>query len=148
MVELFRPRMVHHHDSLVYQQQQHLQQQSGSTEAIIHRKIEGIQMLIDPQHGNTTPEEQQTKTVITINPAVKKHWESQIKIIREAPRDVSKLREILKVKQEDYEKAEDSEEIERLVPEIEMLKFVLSLVRREEKEERRKPTVSKIELQK
>jgi len=32
------------------------------------------------------------------------------------------------MKQRQYEKAEDSEDVERLVPEIEMLKFVLFLV--------------------
>jgi hypothetical protein len=36
----------------------------------------------------------------------------------------------LKAKQKEYEKAEDSEDIERLIPEIEMLKFVLHLVYR------------------
>jgi hypothetical protein len=35
----------------------------------------------------------------------------------------------LKAKQEEYDKAIDSEDIERLVPEIEMLKFDLFLVR-------------------
>ena len=65
--------------------------------------------------------------VIQINPAMKKHWVSEIKILRDAPRDANKL-EILKVKEDEYEKAEDSEDIERLVPEIEMLKFVLFLV--------------------
>jgi hypothetical protein len=44
---------------------------------------------------------------------------------------------ILKVKQKEYEKAEDSEDIERLVPEIEMLKFVLFLVSRNERKEER-----------
>lgn len=36
----------------------------------------------------------------------------------------------MKAEQEEYEKATDSEDIERLVPEIEMLKFVLFLVSR------------------
>ena len=64
---------------------------------------------------------------------MKKHWQSEIEILREAPRDEKKLREILKVKQKKYEKVEDSEDIERLVPEIEMLKFVLFLVCRNER---------------
>jgi hypothetical protein len=54
---------------------------------------------------------------------------SEIKILREDPRDPEKLRKILKAKQKEYEKAEDSKEIERLIPEIELLKFVLFLVR-------------------
>jgi hypothetical protein len=53
---------------------------------------------------------------------------------RNAPRDEKKLRETLKVKQEEYEKATDSEDIERLVPEIEMLKFVLFLVCRNQQQ--------------
>jgi hypothetical protein len=36
----------------------------------------------------------------------------------------------LKVKQKEYEKAEDSEDIEKLILEIEMLNVVLYLVRR------------------
>jgi hypothetical protein len=36
---------------------------------------------------------------------MKIHWESQIRILREDPRDEKKLREILKVKQKEYEKA-------------------------------------------
>jgi hypothetical protein len=59
-------------------------------------------MLIDPQHSNTTPEEEEAKAVITINPAVKKHWEPQIRILLEAPRHEHKLRAILKVKQKEY----------------------------------------------
>jgi hypothetical protein len=54
---------------------------------------------------------------------------SEINILREDPRDPEKLRKILKAKQKEYEKAEDSKEIERLIPEIELLKFVLFLVR-------------------
>ena len=68
--------------------------------------------------------------MIEISLAAKKHWELEIKILREAPRDPAKLREILKAKQKEYEKAQDSEDIERLIPEIEMLKFVLFLVSR------------------
>jgi hypothetical protein len=65
---------------------------------------------------------------------MKKHWEPEIKILRDAPRDADKLREILIIKQKEYEKAEDSEDIERLVTETEMLKFVLFLVRRDHQE--------------
>lgn len=45
---------------------------------------------------------------------MEKHWESEINILREAPRDEKKLRQILKAKQEEYDKAIDSEDIERL----------------------------------
>ena len=70
-----------------------------------------------------------TKAVIEISLAAKKHWELEVKILREAPRDANKYREIIKVKQEEYEEAEDSEDIERLIPEMEMLKFVLYVYR-------------------
>ena len=73
--------------------------------------------------------------MIEISLASKRHWELQIRTLQEAPRDPEKLRKILKVKQKEYEKAEDSEDIERLVPEIEMLKFVLFLVCRNLKNE-------------
>lgn len=56
--------------------------------------------------------------VIQINPAMKKHWESEIKILQEAPRDPHKLGEMLKVKHEEYEKAKLADEIQPLVTEI------------------------------
>jgi hypothetical protein len=59
---------------------------------------------------------------------IKGHFQLEIKILRESPRDEKKLSDIIKVKQEEYEEAQDSEDIERLVPEIEMLKVVLFLV--------------------
>jgi hypothetical protein len=52
-----------------------------------------------------------------------------------APRDEKKLREILKVKQKEYDKATNREDLERLIPEIEMLRFVLFLVCRNETKE-------------
>ncbi len=111
------------HDSLV-------PQLPDSTEAVIQRTIEGIQMMMKPyksQRGGDG-EEDAEKAEIRINPAMKVHWESKIKILQDSPRDADKLREILKVKEEEYDKAQDSEDIERLVSEIEMLKFVLFLV--------------------
>jgi hypothetical protein len=101
-----------------------------STELIIRRTIKGIQKIIRPyesKEGETPP-----VTVAQINPAMKKHWESEIKILRSAPRDPEKLREILIIKQEEYEKATHIEDIQDLVTEIEMLKFVLFLVCRNE----------------
>ncbi len=79
----------------------------------------------EKEKGATT-----TEPRIEISLATKRHWELEIKILREAPRDPEKLRKILKAKQKEYEQAEDSEDIERLIPEIEMLKFVLYLVSR------------------
>jgi hypothetical protein len=61
---------------------------------------------------------------------MKEHWKSEIKILREDTRNTGKLRQILKAKQKEHDKSGDSEEIERLVTEIEMLKYVLFLVRK------------------
>jgi hypothetical protein len=58
----------------------------------------------------------------------------QIRTLQDAPRDPEKLRNILKVKQKEYDRAKDSEDIERLVPEIEMLQFGWFLVCRRKKE--------------
>jgi hypothetical protein len=54
----------------------------------------------------------------------------QLRALQEGPRDPEKLRKILKEKQEEYDKAENSEGTERLVTEREMLRFVLFLVSR------------------
>jgi hypothetical protein len=105
----------------------------GSTiENAIKKTIDGIQSLLNPLN-NMTPEEEEIEekmAVIKISEATQKHFNLQTKILQDAPRDPDKLREILKEKQKEYEKAEDSEDIERLVTEIEMLKYVLFLVNR------------------
>jgi hypothetical protein len=105
----------------------------GSTiENSIKKTIDGIQTLLNPLN-NMTPEEEEMEekmAVIKISEATQKHFNLQTKILQDAPRDPDKLREILKEKQKEYEKAEDSEDIERFVTEIEMLKYVLFLVNR------------------
>jgi hypothetical protein len=106
-----------------------------STELVIQRTIEGIQRMIRPYESKDEAEEETTKAVIQTNPAMKRHWKSEIKILRDSPRDEKKLEQILNVKQEEYDKAMNRENIERLVPEIEMLKFVLFLVCRNESKE-------------
>lgn len=104
-----------------------------STELVIQRAIEGIQRMIRPYAGDDAEGKASvTKAVIEVNPAMKRHWESEVKILREAPRDEKKLRAILKVKQKEYDKSKDREDIERLVPEIQMLEFVLFLVCRDQ----------------
>lgn len=98
--------------------------------------IKGIRTFLNPQYGNITSEEEKAKkAVITISAATRKHCELKIKILQDSPRDADKLRQILKAKQEEYEEAEDSQDIERLIPEIEMLQFVLFLVCRDAKYE-------------
>ena len=98
--------------------------------------------MINPQHGNnknnnissmtSEAEEQEAAAGIAISLAMKEHWESQIKILRESPRDADKLGNLLQEKQRQYEKTQDSVDIVRLVSEIEMLKFVPFLVCRSE----------------
>ena len=96
-----------------------------------NKTIDGIQRMIrlhknegEKEKGATT-----TEGLIQISLASNRHWELEIKILRDAPRDENKLGEILKAKQKEYEKAQDSEDIESLIPEIEMLKFVLYVYR-------------------
>ena len=62
------------------------------------RTIDGIRKLLNPQYGNMTLEEE-AAAVKKINPATQKHFELQIKILQDAPRDPDKLRELLKMKQ-------------------------------------------------
>jgi hypothetical protein len=106
----------------------------GSTiiERTIKKTIDGIQTLLNPVN-NMTPEEEEMEekmAVIKISEATQKHFNLQTKTLQDAPRDPDNLRELLKVKQKEYEKAEASEDIEDLVTEIEMLKYVLYLVRK------------------
>ena len=66
-----------------------------------------------------------------LNPVIKKHYELQIKTLQNAPKDASKLEQIIKAKErENNEKARHIYDTQRLVTEIEMLKFVLFLVSR------------------
>ena len=68
--------------------------------------------------------------IIRINPAMKRHYELEIErdVAKCSKRCEGKLRELLKIKQRQYEKATLAEEIQPLVTEIEMLKFVLFFV--------------------
>ncbi len=104
---------------------------SGFIEQHINRAIEGIQWLIHPLYGKMSPEEDEEGAgVITISAVAVKRCELQINILKTAPRDEDKLMEILQVKEVEYEKAQDSEEIEQLITEIDMLKYLLFLVNR------------------
>ncbi len=106
-----------------------------STEVMIQRTIEGIQRMISIHKDRGEGEKERgatTEEVIEISLAAKRHWELEIRTLQEAPRDPEKLREILKIKQRQYEKAKLAEEIQPLVTEIEMLKFALYLVCRTE----------------
>jgi hypothetical protein len=98
-----------------------------STEAVLQRKIESMQRFIreDPEQA------------IQISSVAKRHFQLQIETLQNAPRDVSKLQQIIKAKERENEEARHIYETERLVSEIEMLKLVLCLViRSEEKKEK------------
>ena len=73
---------------------------------------------------------------IPINPTIKRHFELEIKLLREAPRDRDKLRTLVKAKQRELEDAIKIEDTERLFPEVEMLRFVLCAVSRNESKEK------------
>ena len=65
---------------------------------------------------------------IPINPAIRRHFEAEIRTLREAQRDPDKLRKLVEAKQRELEDAIKIEDTERLFPEIEMLRFVLCAV--------------------
>jgi hypothetical protein len=92
------------------------------TEVAIQKMIEASQQILKV---NTQGE--------GMNPAVKKHYELQIKTLQNAPRDAEELEWLLKKKEKAKEGAMHIEDTQRLVTEIEMLKLVLRLVRRERK---------------
>ncbi len=100
---------------------------SNFVEKHVNRMVEGIRVFLNPQYGNTTPEEE-AAAAIKINPATKKYAELKIKILQDSPRDADKLRKILQAKQEEYDKVQDCEDIEKLITEIDMLRYLLFLV--------------------
>jgi hypothetical protein len=59
-----------------------------------------------------------------MNSAIKRHLELEIKTLQNAPGDVDKLEQLLKVKHRQKEQAMHIEDTQRLVTEIEMLKVV------------------------
>jgi hypothetical protein len=63
-----------------------------------------------------------------MNPAVKSHFELEIKILQNAPREEDKLERLLKIKERQKDEAMHIEDTQTLVTEIEMLKVVLNLV--------------------
>jgi hypothetical protein len=97
----------------------------STTEAVIQRMIEAKRSFIreDPEG-------------IQISSVTKRHFQLQIETLQNAPRDASKLGQIIKTKERQNEKARHIEETERLVTEIEMLKVVLFLVNRNNRRRR------------
>ena len=92
-------------------------------EAIIQRKIEAIQQFMKPN-----PECDDS----AINPVTNKHFELEIDILKNAPRNSDKLEQIIneKEKRRTENNSLDVVDIQTLVREIEMFQFVLYLVNR------------------
>jgi len=67
---------------------------------------------------------------IRINPAMKRHYELEIEMFQNAPRDEDKLRELLKLKKRQNDQATHIGDSQRLI--TEMLKVVLHLVSRDD----------------
>jgi hypothetical protein len=63
-----------------------------------------------------------------MNPAIKRHFELEIKTLQNAPRDEDRLEWLLKRKEKTKEEAMHMEDTQRLFAEIEMLKVVFYLV--------------------
>jgi hypothetical protein len=95
-----------------------------STEVAIQKMIEASQRMIavNSRLGG------EAREGWGINPVMKRHLESEIKTLQNAPRDADKLRKLLEVKQRQKEEAMHIEDTQRLVTEIEMLKVVLYMV--------------------
>ena len=77
--------------------------------------IEASQRMINEQHNSSV---------------VNRDFKLKIKTLQNAPRDPSKLEQIIKAKERENDKARHIEDTQRLVTEIEMLKVVLFLVNR------------------
>jgi hypothetical protein len=103
-----------------------------TTEVAIQKMINASQRMLDVQSQVTG----EPKDGWGINPAMKKHLELEIRTLQNAPRDADKLRKLLEIKQRQKEEADHIQDTQRLVTEIEMLKVVLFLVRRNERKER------------
>jgi len=86
-----------------------------STEAVIEEMVKECQRKIGEQHDNNSS-------------IVKRHLKLKIRTLQNAPRDLEKLEQLLKKKERESERAGNSQDIERLVTEIDqsILQRVLS----------------------
>jgi hypothetical protein len=94
------------------------------TELVIQRRVEGIETTLKLD-SKAKP------GAARLNPAIRRHFELEISTLQNAPRDVDKLELLLRVKKrENDNEARHIQDTQKLVTEIEMLQFVLCLVRR------------------
>jgi hypothetical protein len=113
-----------------------------STEAVIQRMIEGMRSFImEDKNGNSISgsgsSSNSNSNNSTISPVLSALFHLKIKTLQSAPREPAKLEQIIKTK-EKQQKNEDNKarhivDIQKLVTEIDMLKFVLFLVNRNNK---------------
>ena len=84
---------------------------------------------------NNNDSQEEESEIIRINPVMKRHYELEIEMLQNAPRDENKLREeLLKLKERQYEQATHMLKVHKKVSyrEIEILKVVLCLVSRKQ----------------
>ena len=101
-----------------------------STEVAIQKMIDASQRMISEQHNSSV---------------VKRDFKLKIKTLENAPRDPDKLQRLLQSKEQEKHEARHTNDIERLVTEIEMLKVVLYLVNRNNIEEAKRDSSKKEE---
>jgi hypothetical protein len=101
-----------------------------STEIAIQKMIEASQSMIKV----TSQGEEEGVLAGGMSPPLKKHLELEIQTLQNAPIDADKLERLLKAKRRQKEEAMHVEDTQRLVTEIEMLKVILYLVSRREKQ--------------
>ena len=80
-----------------------------STEVAIQKMIDFSQRMLDVQSQVGG----EAKHGWGINPVIKKHLELEIKTLQNAPRDADKLRELLRLKERQYEQATHIEDTQR-----------------------------------
>jgi hypothetical protein len=105
--------------------------------------IETIQSMITFSNDNSSKGGELGAGII-INPAIKRHFELEIKTLQSAPRDADKLERLLKIKERQNEEEamymEDTQQ--RLVTEeIEMHKVVLHLMMRNKRRQGHSTTI-------
>jgi hypothetical protein len=86
----------------------------STSEAVLQRMIEAKRRFIrdvDQEQG------------IRISSVTKSHFQLQIKTLQKAPRDAAKLEQMIRAKEREDDQARHFDDTQRLVTEIEMLKW-------------------------
>jgi hypothetical protein len=106
-----------------------------STEAVIQRMIEGLRSYIREDNNGNSISGDSSNSIIS--PVLTTLSHIKIQTLQNAPRDACKLGQIIKAKERQQmnedNKARHIQDIQTSVTEIDMLKFVLFLVNRNNK---------------